>query len=193
MTINPLSLELGAEHRRDLVQRAADHRRPGTARRRRRLPLRVRQIRPDDGRLVAEIFAGLGLASRFSRYLTGKPRLSAAELRYFTEVDHRDHEALIAVTRNRGEAIGVARYVRDRQHPTHAEVAIEVVDDWQNRGVGSLLAARLSARAKHEGISHITALMTADNVRSRRLLERIGTLTGITRDGAAVTYDAVLT
>ncbi|MDN5795122.1 MAG: hypothetical protein L0H79_05145 [Intrasporangium sp.] len=91
--------------------------------------LRVRPIRPEDAGLLADIFAGLSPASRFARYLTGKPRLTTAELRYFTEVDHHDHEALIAITRRCGEAVGVARYIRDKQHPSCAELAIEVVDE----------------------------------------------------------------
>jgi RimJ/RimL family protein N-acetyltransferase len=151
------------------------------------LTLHVRPIRSGDAPLVAEIFARLNVASRYARFLTGKDRLTAAELRYFTEIDHHDHEALIAITWH-GDPVGVARFVRYPDDPTTAEVAIEVVDDWQSRGVGSLLATRLSARAQHEGIRHVTALLSADNRRSRRLLARIGDVTHVHRDGATVSY-----
>ena len=50
-----------------------------------------------DAPLLAEGFARLSLRSRQLRFMTGKPQLSPAELRYFTEVDHHDHEAIGAL------------------------------------------------------------------------------------------------
>jgi len=158
----------------------------------RRPLVRVRPIGPEDSVLVADIFARLSPASRLARFLVPKWRLSIAELRYFTEVDRHNHEALIAVTRLRGEPVGVARFVRDSQDPRSAEVAIEVVDDWQGRGVGSLLVRRLATRARREGVAQFTALMSADNERSRRLLSKAGDLTPVERDGATVTYRVAL-
>jgi hypothetical protein len=53
---------------------------------------------------------------------------SAAELRYFTDVDHRDHEALGALDHARGGGVGIARYIRDREDPHAAEIAVTVID-----------------------------------------------------------------
>ena len=50
-------------------------------------------------------------------------------MRYPTEIDHHDHEAMIALDERTGEGIGVARYVRDRERPDTAEVAVTVIDD----------------------------------------------------------------
>ena len=116
--------------------------------------MRVRRIRPDDSPLLADIFARFGPASRLARFLYPKRTLTEAELRYLTDIDHRDHEALIAVTRLRAEPAGVARFIRDRSDPTSAEVAIAVVDEWQDRGVGLLLIARVTGRALRQ---HYTA------------------------------------
>jgi hypothetical protein len=55
---------------------------------------------------------------RRMRFLGPKDELSAAELRYFTDVDHHDHEALGAMDHARGGGVGIARYVRDRA-PVH--------------------------------------------------------------------------
>jgi hypothetical protein len=49
------------------------------------------------------------------------PELSEEKVRYLTEIDHRDHEAIIALDEKTGEGIGVARYVRDPQRPDVAE------------------------------------------------------------------------
>lgn len=198
MTINPFAGELADEHGRDLRQHAVDYRlarsarRPGRRTRANRFNMRFRPVRPEDSPLLADIFAGLSPASRLARFLIPKRALTTAELRYFTDVDHHNHEALIAVTRLRGEPVGVARFIRNSDDPTSADVAVEVVDEWQNRGVGSMLAVRLAARAQRENISQFTALMSAANPRSRQLLTRVGDVTRVARDGPTVSYTVVL-
>jgi RimJ/RimL family protein N-acetyltransferase len=198
VTINLLATKFATKYRRLLPHKAHDcrHAQGGGVRRRLRcaswLTVRVRPIRPDDAPLLNDVFARLGPASRLTRFLSPKKKLTAAEVRYLTDVDHRNHEALIAVTRRRGEALGVARFIRDPQDPSTAEVAMSVVDEWQNRGVGFMLATRLSGRAVSENVSHVTALMTASNVRARRLLAKIGEPTVIGREGATVSYRVAL-
>jgi hypothetical protein len=59
----------------------------------------IRQVRSTDAPLLADGFARLSAASRQMRFLGVKKELSAAELRYFTDVDHHDHEALAALDR----------------------------------------------------------------------------------------------
>ena len=70
---------------------------------------------------------------------------------YLTEIDHHDHEAIIALEEESGEGIGVARYVRNPTHPETAEVAVTVIDEWQGRGLGTLLLEVLGQRARAEG------------------------------------------
>src|SRR5262249_54916369 len=67
----------------------------------------LRQVRSTDAALVADGFARLSPRSRQLRFLTAKNRLSAAELRYFTDVDHHDHEALVAVNPADGRGVGI--------------------------------------------------------------------------------------
>ncbi len=121
---------------------------------------------------MLEVFAGLGARSRELRFLTPKPRLTSADLRQLTAVDHHDHVAILAVTACDGRAIGVARFVRDPAHPDTADVAVAVVDAWQDRGIGTLLAAALTERAQEVGIRHLTLVMSQDNEAAVRLLHR---------------------
>jgi GNAT superfamily N-acetyltransferase len=123
----------------------------------------IREVQAGDAPLLADGFARLSDESRQQRFLTGKPSLSAAELRYFTEIDHHDHEALGAINPDDGRGVGIARYIRDAKNPATAEVAVTVVDDWQRRGLGTELLDRLADRARREGIRHFTALVAADN------------------------------
>jgi GNAT superfamily N-acetyltransferase len=60
-----------------------------------------------------------------------------------TEVDHREHEALTAVTAE-GATVGIARYIRLPGSGT-AEVAIAVADRWAGRGIATLLLQRIPA------------------------------------------------
>ena len=163
------------------ARRARQLRRPARGRGRGR-PVRlrdgsavlIRPVRPADDGLLAEGFARLSDRSRRMRFLGPKEALSAAELRYFTDVDHRDHEALGALDHVRGGGVGIARYVRDREDPHTAEIAVTVIDDWQGRGLGTELLARLSERACQEGISRFTAAVAADNAAMARLVRSFG-------------------
>jgi GNAT superfamily N-acetyltransferase len=108
------------------------------------------------------------------RFLTGKQELSGAELRYFTDLDHHDHEALGALNQADGRGVGIARYIRHTDDPHAAEIAVTIVDDWHGRGLGTELVTRLSVRARHVGIRRFTALVAADNVAVNGLLRKAG-------------------
>lgn len=137
-------------------------------------PLVIRPIEPDDKVGLIAAFERLSDDSRYRRFLSPHPRLSEPELRYLTEVDHHDHEALVAIDPVTGEGVGVARYVRDRDNPDSAEIAVAVADHWQGRGVGTALLHRLADRARHEGIARFTALMLADNQPMMHVLGDLG-------------------
>ena len=107
------------------------------------------------------------------RFLIGKNMLSAKELRYFTDVDHHNHEALGALDAVTGCGVGIARFVRAKDDPRSADVAITVVDEWQGRGLGTELMRRLAQRALEEGIRYFRALVSADNVAAVALLRRM--------------------
>jgi len=82
----------------------------------------IRPVRSTDAALLADGFARLSAASRQMRFLGVKKELTAAELRYFTDVDHHDHEALGALDPASGHGVGIARYVRDAGDPRAAEI-----------------------------------------------------------------------
>jgi RimJ/RimL family protein N-acetyltransferase len=134
----------------------------------------IRPIRGADAPALADGFARLSTRSRQLRFLSPKQELSPRELRYLTEVDHHDHEALAAVDRAGGRGLGVARYIRSVDDAQSAEIAITVADEWQGRGLGRELLAWLADRARQEGIRRFTALAAADNVAVARLARAIG-------------------
>ncbi len=149
----------------------------------------IRQVHREDAPLVRDGFARFSAESRRLRFLSDKPRLTESELKYFTEIDHHDHEAIGAVHETDGRALGIARYVRDTGRPDTAEVAVAVVDEWQGLGLGTELVTRLMARAQDEGIRHFTALVAVDNEVMVKLLQDLGGELRATPDGVgAVEY-----
>ncbi len=123
----------------------------------------VRPVQPTDQALLADGFGRLSVRSRRQRFLTVKRELSPAELRFLTDIDHHDHEAIGALDAADGRGIGVARYIRSAPGAVDAELAVTIVDDWQRRGLGTTLLSRLTASARRAGIFAFTALVAADN------------------------------
>jgi len=132
----------------------------------------LRPIEPGDKDALAAGFQRLSPESRYRRFFAPLSRLSGTDLRYLTEVDHCNHEAIIALEPSAEEAIGVARYVRS-EDPAEAEVAVTVVDDWHGRGVATALLERLVERARGEGIERFLALVLDENEAAIELLKQV--------------------
>jgi acetyltransferase len=107
-------------------------------------------------------------------------------LDYLTDIDHNDHEALVALAPGSREIIGLARFVRDAATPDTAELAIAVADAWQRRGLAHVLLDELAKRATEVGIGCFTAEILADNTPTLALLHRLGT-PDLTHHGSTVT------
>jgi RimJ/RimL family protein N-acetyltransferase len=140
-------------------------------------PILIRPIRPDDKRMLEDGLRHLSPESVQRRFLTPKSSFSRSELRYLTEVDGRDHVALVA--EYPGEPvrrlIAVGRFVRLAEDPEAAEVAIVVSDDWHRRGVGSAVSDLLAREARRLGIRRFTATMASDNLPAHRLMRKLTT------------------
>jgi RimJ/RimL family protein N-acetyltransferase len=134
----------------------------------------IRPIRPGDKRTLANAFSHLSAETVHRRFLSAKPRLSRAELRYLTEVDGNDHVAFVAVLAERPDWLaGVGRFVRLAEDPETAEFAIVVGEPWQRKGLGTRLASLLATEALAHGVHRFTAFTLAENVPAQRLIETI--------------------
>lgn len=143
------------------------------------LEIAVRPIRPDDKPLLAEGIRRQSAQTIERRFMSPKPRLTAAELRYLTEVDGCNHVALIAFESGEQQdradgVVGVARFVRDTLRPDRAEFAILICDDYQRRGAGRALGGLLIDAARVRGITRFTAVTRSDNVPAQRLIAALG-------------------
>ncbi len=133
-----------------------------------------RHITPDDKGRLAGALARLSPESRQRRFLMPKPRFNSSELRYLTEIDGCDHVAILAVLAEDPDAIvGVGRFVRLRDLPDTAEVAIVVGDAFQGQGLGRELGRRLADEARDRAVKRFTATLLNDNVAAHRLFHSI--------------------
>jgi GNAT superfamily N-acetyltransferase len=154
--------------------------------------VRIRQGHHTDRDLLVRGFERLGPESRYRRFLTPMRELGKKTVRYMTEMDHHDHEAMIALDERGEDGIGDAFYVRDPKCPDTAEVAVTVVDAWQGRGLGTLLLDVITARARDEGIRTFTALMLARNDAMMHLFERLGPVTIVGRASGTVEIEVAI-
>ena len=136
------------------------------------MDISVRPLRRDEGALLDAVFACLSPRSRYLRFHSPVARLTAPMRHALLAVDGRDHVALVAVSA-RGEPVGIARFIRDRQRPDEAEVAFEVVDAWHRRGVGRLLLTALADLAAPVGVKRLHALVLPENAAATALLRSV--------------------
>ena len=127
----------------------------------------IRPLRNGETRAVQAVFDRLGSRSRLLRFGGAKTVLTERDLGQLALVDG-DHHVLVALAE--GEPIGIARLVRDGNG---ADVAFAVADEWQNLGVGSILADRLACDARAAGIERLRATMQAENRASLALMKRM--------------------
>jgi len=199
--------QLAAERRAALVAQAEAHgavaalrqpRSPGIVLRSavRRWPdqlISVRPITAADGPALRREFEQLSPTSRMQRFLSLKGQLSDAEVHYLTDVDHVGHEALVATLRVTHRPLGVARWVRHRDDPCAADIAMTILDAWQGLGIGTELAHRLMRSAVDAGIRRFTADVLMDNAGARRLIRGLSpSVRVVGRDGPVVHYEVDL-
>jgi RimJ/RimL family protein N-acetyltransferase len=136
----------------------------------------LRQIRPRDRDQLAAGVRALSPASRYLRFHEDLAELTTEQLSYLTEVDHVDHEAIVAIDLDRPDhpGIGVARFIRDPFEREVAEAAVTVADRYQGRGAATLLLGALAARGRQEDIEVFRHHVLARNEAMLEVFDHLG-------------------
>ena len=150
--------------------------------------LTVRPLRNGDADTVLAVFARLGERSRRARFNGPKPKLTDADLRHLAAVDGNRH-VLVAWVDGDPRPVALARLVRDGGT---AELAFEVADEHQRRGIGSALTELLLADARAAGITEVTALVSSDNPAALALLRRLVGRLDVRYEGSELSVRAAL-
>ncbi|HQX87395.1 GNAT family N-acetyltransferase [Ornithinibacter sp.] len=119
----------------------------------------VRPIRPSDTDGIHRFHSGQSEESIYLRFFAPLRRLSDADVHRFTHVDYVDRVALVVTLRE--DIVGIGRY--DRIDARSAEVAFNISDHYQGKGIGSVLLEHLAAIARDVGITRFTAEVLPQN------------------------------
>ena len=130
----------------------------------------IRPIRPDDADRLERFHDRLSDETIYFRFFALYRELSARDIKRFTEVDHVDRVALIATVGE--EMIGVVRY--DRVEADVAEVAFNIEDAHQGRGLGSVFLEHIAAAARERGIKRFVAHVLPTNRKMLTVFKEAG-------------------
>jgi RimJ/RimL family protein N-acetyltransferase len=139
-------------------------------------PIFVRTLRPHDRIQLARGFERLSTQSRRFRFLAPLRRLTSRQLSMLTEVDQVNHVAIGVRDMSRPDrpGVAVARFIRFEQDPAAAEFAITVIDEYQRRGLGTLLLQLLLDAARKLDVHALRGYVLPDNLAMIQLLNRFG-------------------
>jgi GNAT superfamily N-acetyltransferase len=145
----------------------------------------LRSIRPEDAERLVEGLRQLSPSSRYLRFHAAVESLSKEQIEYLTEVDHHDHEAIVALDLGRRDrpGVGVARYIREVYEPEVAEAAITVADAYQGQGAGTLLLGALAGRAREAGIEVFRNYVLDGNHAMLEVFDHLGAHRELETDG----------
>ena len=131
----------------------------------------LRPVYPGDQQelMRGELFSA---RTRYQRFL-GPGQVTAALARYLTEVDYVDHFAWVALD-GADVLVGGVTYVRSASDPALADISLMINDEFQGRGLGTLLIGAVAIAARRNGISRFCADVLAENAPARAILNHAG-------------------
>lgn len=132
----------------------------------------LRPITADDADALQRFHVHQSPDSTYLRFFAPMPRLSPRDLHHFTNVDHHDRVALLAVLGT--DIVGVGRYDRLAPGSDAAEVAFNISDAHQGRGISSVLLEHLAAAARENGIRKFVAEVLPRNRKMLTVFQEAG-------------------
>ena len=122
----------------------------------------VRPARSTDAPAVEQLLKGLSDQSRWLRFFSSFPNLEKA-VQWATDVDYEWRYGLVATTGTDGRVVGHAGFERQPDHPERAEVALEVADLMQGKGLGTILLGQLAEAGNEIGVQLLDAEVLPQN------------------------------
>lgn len=124
----------------------------------------IRPMRPEDEEKLLAFFRALSSESRWRRFFAPvKDFTLVNEAHKESEIDCDKRFGLLAIITEGDEERVVGQAIYFRLSDTHADAAFTVADDYQGRGLGTLLLLRLAEFAVTRGIRVFEADVMADN------------------------------
>ncbi|MCC2634603.1 MAG: family N-acetyltransferase [Ramlibacter sp.] len=143
-------------------------------------PLVVRPIRPEDGARMAAFYAAAGPADLRLRFFMARREVPHSELARYCQIDYEREMTFIALSGD--TMVGEVRAVTDPDNIA-AEFAIQVAGDWQGRGLGRLLLAKMLAYLRGRGTAEVFGTCLQENAGMAALARRMGFAVSPSPDG----------
>lgn len=124
----------------------------------------LRPVLPQDADLEQALVRSLSASSRYQRFFVPIPDLPDGWAQRLTQIDYRQHQALIAETFVGNDALAVAeaRYLVDASG-VQGEFAIVVADDWQHQGLARHMLCSLMRHAAETGLRRLVGDVLSTN------------------------------
>ena len=135
----------------------------------------IRPVKPTDEPLLRDLFYTFSRETIYYRFFSYISAMSHDKLSKFVNIDYESEIAIIAILKDAGEEkiIGIARYALDKATGL-AEFAFVNADEWQNKGIGTMLFSNLIKIARMKGIKGFIGYVLDTNVGAFRLTHKMG-------------------
>lgn len=146
----------------------------------------IRPITKHDKAAERTFIEELSPDARRMRFLGDVRHPSERLIEQFTDIDYVHDVAFVAVTAvdSREKIVGVSRYSTD-ECGLNCECAVTVNDEWQQKGLGTLLMKHLIEVARGKGVRRMTSIDSAENVEMRDLARYLGFATRVDPDNTS--------
>jgi ribosomal protein S18 acetylase RimI-like enzyme len=149
-------------------------------------PVEIRALRPEDETDMLAALERTSAQSLQRRFFAMKRHFSDKERAFFMDIDFSNHVALVALAQDSGRQIvvGGGRYIVFETG--RAEMAFVVIDDWQGRGIGSILMRHLVKLAREAQLQELTAEVLPENAAMLKVFGKFGFQPAARRDPQTV-------
>ena len=130
----------------------------------------------EDREEIQRGFTKLSKSSVYNRFFSYLKELSEDQLERFTNIDQINQVAWVVMDAQQKDrpGVGVGRYVRSEEDPREAEFALTVIDDYQNKGIGTILLAIIYYIASNSDIAFFTGTALVNNLSLVLRLKALG-------------------
>jgi RimJ/RimL family protein N-acetyltransferase len=153
-----------------------------------------RPVRPTDETALSEMLYSLSASSVRTRYMTYTMAFPHKHVQRLTNIDYRQDLCIVGTVPSvSGEQIvAIAQYFLDPKTRA-AEVAFLVQDEWQQKGMGTLLLDYLTQIARQRGVKQFYAKVLPTNKSMLAIFHNSGYKVGTEFDGEvySIKYDLV--